>query len=161
MCSCLWGISNWFTRFACMCGCPEWSKISRKSFRYIRFAVVPGCCAHARTGVTRYPLLLPPGVQVELTAAINPEAAAKVLQALPGQGRQLIAAGDRSARVLAAFMEALDYTIKEELDSSGTARPLREQRLFERDMQTREELQQLETGDWDDKLRKRGKPGKE
>lgn len=96
-------------------------------------------------------------MQVELTAAINPEAAAKVLEALPGQGRQLIAAGDRGARTLSAFMEAFEYTIENELDASATKLPLREQRLFEQDMKTQKELQQLETGDWDDKLRDRSK----
>lgn len=91
-------------------------------------------------------------LQVELTAAINPEAAERFLAALPGKGRQLIAAGDQGARRLSAFMEALEYTIAKELDPAGPKLPLREQRLFEEDIQTQKELQQLETGDWDDKL---------
>lgn len=96
-------------------------------------------------------------MQVELTAAINPEAAARVLDALPGKGQQLVAAGDTGARKLAAFMEALDYTIEQKLDSAGTKPSLREQRLFERDMQSTDELQQLDTSDWDDRLQDRGK----
>lgn len=96
-------------------------------------------------------------LQVELAAAINPEAAAKALAALPGQGRQLIAAGDRGARTLSAFMEAFEYTIEKELDAPDAKLPLREQRLFEQDMKTQKELQQLETGDWDDKLRDRSR----
>eukprot|EP00892_Ulva_mutabilis_P007210 jgi/Ulvmu1/4861/UM020_0147.1 len=100
-------------------------------------------------------------VQVELTAATNPQAAARVLEALPGQGRQLIAAGDQAARTIAAFMEALDYTIEEKLSSSSTKLPLREQRMFDKDMQTSQELRRLEAKEWDDKLQNRGKHDKQ
>jgi hypothetical protein len=88
-------------------------------------------------------------------AAVNPGAAQGVLNTLPGAKAGVIEVGNNITLRLAAFMEALDYTVTRASDPTRSLMPLKEKMESEEELKSQKELQGVEAAEWDEKFKSR------